>query len=140
MVVNIKADVTKALEKLNKVNKGIVALGRLTTENLGESGKWYAKTLVPVYTGRTYSLIKTFGPTRGRRQEVIIVAENPTEKDGHRRNIANFDLVRWMHTSVKALRHIRSGDPHFMYTTREYLNNIKTGVAKGNWQKIRIRI
>jgi len=139
MVTKSTVDPTNALKKLNRVNKQIIKLGKITADMLVESGKQYARTIVPVYTGKTYRLIKAFKATRSNPQATV-VAENPTAHDGHHRRMANFNLVRWMHTSGKAFRHIHSGDPHFMYTTRQYLNNIKIRVAKGNWQKLNVKI
>jgi hypothetical protein len=109
-----------------------------TAETLADMGKLHARDIAPYETGKTVSLIKKFVYPTAKGYEATIVAQNPTASDGHKRNIKNFNLVRWMHTSSKALGHIYSGDPRFMYSTQMYLEKIKKSVAQGKVKDIKI--
>jgi hypothetical protein len=128
----------RAFKKLNKALVVYNQEGMQTVEQLAQIGMWHAKAIAPHDTGYTASLITTrvYKTPEGARAQII--ARNPTANDGHPRRIKNFNLVRWMHTSPNAARHIYSGDRLFMYTTRDYLNKIKKSVAKGKHRRINI--
>lgn len=128
-----------AVRKFNKLKQMMEEQGRLTRDDLIEMGKQFARSIVPVYTGRTHEYIIARKGENSDGSFGVIVAKNPTVSDGHVRNIGNFNLVRWMHTSPNSSKHIKSGDRKFMYTTRDYLNGTKKRVATGRYRKIKLR-
>ena len=135
--MTVKIDTTKLDAKLERLRKALKKAGTETIIDITEKGKLFAKLKAPHYTGKTADyIIARKNPALGQG---TIVARNPTANDGHQRNIANFHLVRWMHTSSKAQRHIKSGDRRFMYRTAEYLVQIKKGVASGHFDKVNIK-
>lgn len=112
-------DLTRASKKVYRLEKRLKEEAALSVKELGELGKFYARSIAPYYSGKTFRNIIL---QRGKEgTQAVIMAKNPTANDGHVRRIANFNLVRWMHQSPRAMRHIQSGDPHFMYRTRDYL-------------------
>ena len=95
----------------------------------------------PLYSiiakGRTAKLIRRL-PARQLTDSVqaSVIAPNPTKARSD-----NFNLVRWMHESNGMLRdrkHIKSGEPQFMYKTRDYLNRKKKGIAQAEFNKIKL--
>ncbi len=134
--VQMTVDTSRAERKLSALLKDIEEGANLVAEDVGQVGKNYARLKAPYYSGRTFRLIKLKRMGGGEAQ---IVAQNPTASDGHTRKIANFNLVRWMHTSGKARRHIHSGDPRFMYTTREYLKSIASVKGQKRFDKITVK-
>ncbi len=137
--VKVSVRTSKAERKLRRAEKLILKTGNATVLELAQLGKQKARSVVPVFSGRTHDFIRVL-KTRGKDGiKARIMAFNPTKSDGHLRRIANFNLVRWMHTSARAARHIKSGDERFMFTTRNYLNRIKKGVATGRYKSINFR-
>ena len=141
---NITVRVGKALRKLRALEKEIEHKSALTVQDLGKAGKQTAKALTPVDTGFTYKSIKrrTVRRASGDRAEIFIEPAIRPVDGVHRKSVGqypNFNLVRWMHVSPRARSHITSGDPKFMYTTRNYLNQIKGKVARGRFKTIKIR-
>lgn len=133
----INVDTRRAVRKLNRVEGEVKRLSLEVVQELSVKGKDYAKQISPYQTGRTRSLIRADVYPRKWGAEGIVSATNIL-KDGHSRNIPNFDLVRWMHESPKALDHIRSGDPLFIYSAREYIRRISLDVAKGKFTKVNV--
>lgn len=132
MVVSITADFSGAFKKLKRASKKIDSGAQEAVNEIGELGKNYARSIAPYRTGQVYRNIKLF---KGKAYEVKIQALNPIRSypgEPHQRNIANFNLVRWMHTSPKARGHIKSGDPIFMTTTARYLRAKAGEVARKN--------
>jgi hypothetical protein len=126
--VAVTVDAKKALNKLNLLQSKLKSEGALSIKEIGELGKAYARNKAPYYSGKTFRNIvlpQITGTT------VVIKAQNPTANraDG-------FNLVRWMHTSAKARRHIHSGDPRFMYRTSEYLKRVAPGRVQGRYNKV----
>ena len=150
-MVRDSVDVSKALRKIARAEQKIKEGIELTTNELALLGKDYARLLAPNNTGKTASFIVIYKKGRNKRQ---IKAKNPTLGGAHK-NLgtgkygSNFNLVRWMHETGGIFRspnpfqtrrqsHIKSGDARFMYKTRDYLNSIKKGVAKGRFRNINI--
>lgn len=118
-LVRLDIDVSKASKKLFRLERKMRTEGVAGAQEIGELGKFYARSIAPYYSGATFRNITL---RRGDDEsESVIFARNPVAGDGHRRNIKNFNLIRWMHTSPRAKSHIRSGEPQFMYKTRDYL-------------------
>ncbi len=137
--IYISADTTKAINKLVKLQAQVKILGDESVRTLGELGKWKARSIAPYRSGLVYRNIML---QKKEGLNALVMAKNPINSypgEPHIRRISNFNLVRWMHTSPKAIRHIHSGDPRFMFTTREYLNKIKGGVARSTFNKLKIR-
>ncbi len=135
----------KAIRKLQRYEQAIIEKGTATVSDLGLLGKNFAKNIVPYDTGFTYKSIRKKTIRRVEPESKIFnepsIRPNDVVHRGKPRQggIVNFNLVRWMHTSPKARSHIKSGDPQFMYTTREYLNGIKGDVARGRFKTINIK-
>jgi hypothetical protein len=132
--VTVRVDRSQATRRLNKLLTAVSEAGTATANEMGEIGKAKAQRLAPYHSGQTFRAIKL---VKAKGPEVLLLANNVL-RDGHPRNIQNFDLTRWMHTSARARRHIHSGDPHFMYTTRDFLRSIGGNVGGKNFS-IRIR-
>ena len=110
--------------------------GKAAIDKMAKAGLKKAQSIVPVYTGDTFRAIKIV-PRRDRNGDPYsaIEAVNILD-DGHVRSIANFDLVRWMHESPKAKKHIKTGEPKFMDKTATYLRSNKKSII-GNINKRR---
>jgi len=137
-----RVDARKAFRKLVRVEKTIFIKANTTTEELAKRGKFRAREIAPYYSGKTSKYIRVIRLKTGKGDTWMIQAMNPTKSDGHVRKIQNFNLVRWMHETNGVLRgkkHIKSGEPQFMYKTESYLNGIKREVAKGIFKNIRIK-
>lgn len=120
-------DVTKALRKLNRLEKDLEKEGALSAHDLGDMGKQYARSIAPYYSGDTFrNIVLKRGKTT---TEAIVQAQNPTYSDGHKRGARStkyftrgrFNLVKWMHESPRAQSHIHSGKPKFMDAAYAYL-------------------
>lgn len=142
----VKARLTGVDRVFNNILKKLKAGADLTSNELAILGKRYAQSIAPYDTGRTAQHIAIY--TKGNTKQ--IKAKNPTRGKQHRwagksgykgvDNYPNFNLVRWMHTSPRAKSHFKKGgQPRFMYKTRDYLNSIKKGVAKGRFKNINLR-
>lgn len=136
MAAGIRVDISGAVRKLNRANKKVVTLSQKTVDSLTEMGKNRAKQIAPYYTGKTAKLIRRL-PARQRKEGVsgAIIAPNPTKSR------SNFNLVKWMHKSNGILRgrkHIKSGEPQFMYKTSYYLEKIKRRVALANFKNSKL--
>ncbi len=153
MVATTKVDYRKAMVKLRRLKKKLALEGNKTVDNLAALGKANAKKIAPYYTGKTAKLIrviKTIGESG--IATATIFSPNPTPNRG------GFNLVKWMHITKGKFRsnnigvikrsggrhghagqkHIHSGNPQYMYETTRYLKNIKTNVAKGHFDKVKI--
>ena len=93
-------------------------LSQFTTSELLKlaiAGRSYAISLAPEDTGATIN--NTLAYMGADKKSASITAFNTVNRgDG-------FSLPVWMHTSPNALRHIRSGDPRFMFKTQKWLEN-----------------
>ena len=125
----------------------ILKAGKATVRDLADIGQSHARSIAPYYSGKTASIIKVStgldkdGPY-GEISAVNILNDNHLRKQG------NFDLVRWMHATNGVLRnskgqfakkHIKSGNPRFMRSTKVWLRRQKVSVAEGHFNKIKIR-
>ena len=139
MVLKGDVKISGALRKLGKLQNQIIREGNATAQDMAELGKQKARSIAPYHSGRTHQFIRKRVKRVPNGALARVEAFNPTKSDGHRRNISNFNLVRWMHESPKAIKHIISGDREFMYTTRKFLNGIKGRVATGRYRNINLR-
>ena len=139
MVLKInKIDYKRATAKLRRILDESIKAGNLTSEDLKELGKSKAKSIAPVYSGQTRSKIKARA-SKGKDGVSWLIYATNILNDNHIRNIENFDLTRWMHTSPRAQGHIKRGNRQFLYETTRYLNKIKKNVAKGHFNNIKIK-
>jgi hypothetical protein len=129
----VQLDDSQLRKKILRIKKELDTCSEKTSMDLAEKGKWIAKFLAPKWSGKTSDfIIARKSPVKGQSR---IIARNPTAD-------RNFNLVRWMHETNGILdghKHIYSGDPRFMYSTRIELNRIKRRVAQGNYSKINIK-
>jgi hypothetical protein len=139
--VTAKAKAQRAYARLRKFEKAAERAGKTTVKDLINIGKAKAQQLVPKGpTGWLYKSIQ--GKELGGPKPVGMIYLTPkiVPVDGVHRwskgNYPNFNLSRWMHTSPRAISHIKSGDPHFMYSTKAYLEGRKMTVAAGNYNRI----
>jgi len=141
-------DRTKA--KLRRAEAAIFKESVRTSKEVANIGKLYAKSIAPIDSGTLIRLIKTL---KGKGKfEYVVVSQNP--KSGRKwpssGKYKNFNLVQWMHKTGGVFRsdnpfgragtkHIKSGDPKYMYTTLRYLKNVAGVTARKNFKKIKIR-
>lgn len=135
-IVNIKVrNRQSALQELGRLDKKIKQGSRLTLDEMGDLGKAYARSIVPYYSGETYRKIRKRKDYKN--YGIVVLAGNPTP--GKTWSGGKFNLVRWMHTSAKAKSHIKSGDAHFMFTTRDYLASKTSKIVTRNFNKVLIK-
>jgi len=153
MKIDMKADITGANLTLKRVQKRISKNTYDMMFELKEKGKEHAKQIAPKWsqgTQDTAKLIRGIVSRKADGWEAIILAPNPTKGGSNRffpqkSDYPDFNLVRWMHETggvfqsdnmfgKKGTKHIKSGDPRFMYTTRDYLNKIKKDVAQRHFK------
>lgn len=138
MVIKIN---TRGLDKkTRRIIKEVMKSGNKSVHDVAEFGKEFAARKAPHFSEETARLIMIEKKITSKGARDTIVAKNILN-DGHKRKYAQFDLVRWMHSTKGMLRgrkHIHSGDPQFMLATREVLNRVKGTLARGNFQRIRI--
>lgn len=142
MAATTKVDFRNLHKKLRKVQREVAKRGEATVQDLLKLGMHNAKKIAPFYTGRTAKLIRTYMKKKSEGSAGIIISPNSTLNDGHFRKQTNFNLVKWMHLTKGYLRgrkHIKSGNPQYMYETARYLKKIKKGVAQGHFNKINIK-
>jgi hypothetical protein len=133
----MKIDRTGALKKLLSLERDIDTGAREAVQVVGDMGKQYARMRAPYWSGRTFQNIVLM---RSRsKYEAVVIARNPTANDGHVRKIGKFNLVRWMHQSPKAKRHIYSGDPKFMYTTADYLRRTAPVTVQKRYDQLLVK-
>ena len=135
----------RAERKLNKALRLIEEDGNATVKDLAEIGKRFAQLIAPRDTGRVASFIRIINLRGKEGIKSRIQAQNPTRNPpaSYRRGggaypNGKFNLTRWMHTSPRAVAHIKSGDPKFMFTTRDMLNGMKKNVATGRFKNINL--
>lgn len=158
-MVKITIDPRRAIKKLNKVQLQITGKSEKTVRDVGEAIKTVAKTIAPKSTGKTANLIAAYYKKTPAGYAAQIVARNPTKGGRNRMSTGgryggNFNLVRWMHetggifqTDNKFLlaitngrqgragtKHIRSGDPYFMYTAGRQAREDASRIIKNNFR------
>jgi len=147
MVATTMIDFRGLKKKIQKTNQALLKAGNATVRDLAKMGQSHAMSIAPYYSGKTASLIKIFTGLDKEGPYGEIVAENILN-DNHKRKQGNFDLVRWMHATNGVLRnskgqfakkHIKSGNPRFMRSTKVWLRRQKVSVAEGHFNKIKIR-
>lgn len=132
--VKMSMDKRGAMRKVFELEAETLNRARKSAQKLGELGKFYARSIAPYDSGKTFQNIVLL---RGNTKvSMTILARNPTKNDGHRRRIKQFNLVRWMHDSPNAQQHIHSGDRQFMYTTADYLRGIARSTTQGEFNKL----
>lgn len=137
----VRVDTKELDKKMKKVLNVVRKTANKSVDDVALVGKKFSKMIAPHFSNRTANLIKIQHKLTNEGKVDTIIAKNIIQ-DGHKRKFGRFDLVRWMHAKNGILRgrkHIKSGDPRFMLTTRDTLNRVKGQVARGNFQTIRIR-
>lgn len=145
--VTAKVITQRATARLAKFEKAVERAGKATVKDLINIGKAKAQQIVPKGpTGWLYKSIQGKELGGPKASGMIYLTPKIVPNDGIHRGIPgkgsnwkylnNFNLARWMHTSPRAVSHITSGDPHFMYTTKAYLEGRKMTVAAGNFNRI----
>jgi len=138
MKVWVQLDDTKLRNKILRIKSELDRCAEKTAYDLAEKGKWIAKFLAPKWSGKTSDfIIARKSPVKGESR--IIARDSTGGRSTESPRSDGFRLVKWMHESPNARRHIYSGDPKFMYSTRIELNRIKTKIAKGNFERINIK-
>jgi len=94
-----------------------------SSQELAKTARAYARSIAPRDRGYAIRSIQ-WRTTKTDQAEIwisqTILNENPT-------NIHNFNYVRHMHEANGAMGrgvHITSGDPRFMFTTRDYMKRV----------------
>lgn len=73
----------------------------------------FAKAIAPVQSGKTMRAI-SFQSQRSTLSGTLVGREGHRDKTWGNEE---FRLTEWMHTSPRALSHIKSGEPRFIYET-----------------------
>ncbi len=137
-----KVNTTGFRKKMRQLEKEVRSRSVATVEDLKDLGKNYARSIAPYETGFTVRSIegRVEETAKGPRSFVFIKKSMKYRpNDGvHRGGTNSFDLVRWMHIP-KNKGHFRSGEPQFMFKTKDYLQDKKGVVARGNFSKLNIR-
>ena len=117
-------DLKRLRKILNKFIKNIKYLGYSEPKKLALEGQRLAQMLAPVYSGTLIKAIK-YQTISGTSAELYvdenILFTNPNNQYGRAKN---FNYAAYMHETGGAMgmgRHITSGDPRFMFTTRDKL-------------------
>lgn len=149
-----RVDARRAFRKLAHAEKLMYKKSNLIGENFAKRGKYMAREIAPYYSGKTAKFIRVIRLKGTETDTWMIQAMNPTIGGANRKfskgKYPNFNLVRWMHETdgvfqtdnplgKAGTRHIQSGEPQFMYVTKDYLNRIKREVAKGTFKHIKIK-
>ena len=88
--------------------------------DLGRMAQSYARSIAPVYTG---TLLKAIQFRTSKRGVVAIIVDKAT-LNSNPFNPQNVNYALIMHEKNGQMGrgiHIKSGDPRFMYTTRDYI-------------------
>lgn len=150
-MARLKIDViNKADRKLMRAEKQIFSQSERTAQDIAKLGKLYARSIAPRDSGYLIRLIKLM---KGKdKLSYEVVSQNPK---GNRLwpntgRYPDFNLVQWMHQTGGVFKtnnpfgragtkHIRTGDPRYMYTTLRYLKSIAGVKARKDFSKIKIR-
>jgi hypothetical protein len=145
----------RAEARLGKAIEKIKRAGVATTKDLVNIGKETARILVPKQTLFLYRSIQgetkpaPDGSIRGRIYIDPYITPDFQKIYPKSATIPNFSLVRWMHETggkfksdnafgKKGTQHIVSGDPYFMFTTRQQLNRMARGTAEGTFKALNL--
>ena len=140
----------RSQKKLKLAEKKIFSQSERTAKEIADLGKYYAKSIAPTNSGYLLRLIKTL---KGNKDfEYTIVSQNPKSNrlwPGSGK-YKDFNLVQWMHQTggvfktdnpfgKAGTKHIKSGDPKYMYTTLRYLKAVADIKARKYFKRIKIR-
>jgi hypothetical protein len=134
-------DDRKGAAKLNRAYNKIVKQAWTSTRDLVSFGANFAKQIAPYQTGQTWKSIKTStNPKRDGAAGQIYIEAVP-RKDGSFRSepITTLDLVGIMHRWSGSAKHFHSGDPKFMYTTRDVLNSTGKKQVIASYKALRFK-
>jgi hypothetical protein len=130
--IKLTIDYSRAIRKIGHLTQDVKDTSNKALNDVGEDGKRYAKSIAPRWSGQTISKIKLL---KSKGFEVQINATNILS-DGHARKLSRFDLTRWMHTSSRAAKHIKSGDHKFLDSTAEYLRGAAPRLVRVSFDKM----
>jgi hypothetical protein len=144
-MVRLKAEVytTAAIARLRKAEQKIMRTGEVSTQELVNMGKDFARAIVPKGSTRwLYNTIKgrVLKENNGSKGEIFLSPSIVPIDGVHRWSAGRypqFNLARWSHTSPRAVSHFTNGDPKFMDTTREYLRGVGLNRVKGRFKTIK---
>ena len=137
-------------QKLSRAEKAIFSQSERTGKDIATLGKYYARSIAPNDSGYLIRLIKQ---QKGKDNlSFEVVSQNPK---GNRKwpgsgKYKDFNLVQWMHQTrgvfksdnpfgKAGTKHIKSGDPRYMYTTLRYLKATAGVKARKDFKRIKIR-
>jgi len=158
-MVRLKAEVytTAAIARLRKAEQKIMRTAKVSTQELVNMGKNFARAIVPKGTSLSlYKSIqgKTLITNKGTVGKIFI---DPVNYAGERSTGGNFNLVEWLakskgmgypvyktkdgkwYTNKKGTKRLRtlSGSPTFMADTREYLKGAGVNKVRGDFKNIK---
>jgi hypothetical protein len=121
-------DDRRAAAKLNRAYNKLVKQSWTSTRDLVSFGANFARQIVPYDTGQTWKAIKTStNPKKTGSEGNIYIANIRREDSGAFSNSLSKttqELVSIMHRWSGSKHHFNSGDPRFMYTTRDVMNSL----------------
>jgi len=137
----IKKD--NSLRIMTIAQQKLVREGRLSGKELATLGMNYARYRAPYDTGRVFNHIDIQQPS-GNNIYYKIITRNPMigapkSYQFSPSRLANFNLIRWMHTSANAFKHIKSGSPVFMYDTKSFLERVAKTRVTGRYKNLKLR-
>ena len=137
-----------ALRKLDKVQQEVGRLSEASMKDITQMGKLYAKAHAPYYTGNVFRAIskRSYKTKDGAVGKIYVDYKKLSSKNKRGR----FNIVRWMHATNGVFQsynpamgstpyHIKSGDPRFLITTREYLERNARKVVSGRFKQIKVK-
>jgi len=157
--MTVTIDYSGFKRKAKLIEQKIKQSGEATIKELCQLGKNHAKSIAPMFSGTLISAI-SYKTSKGTSGEVYIKAldARSSYSTGFKNTV---QLAEWMHKTNGILpngvsmssngkfyvnpnkpsrgKHIISGSPRFMTRTKDYMNKIKTSVAKGHFDKIKIQ-
>lgn len=118
----------RAIAKLSRAQKKLQSQSVISTRELIEFGARYAKQIVPYQTGQTWESIKTSTKpvVRGAKGQIYIanIRRDDSAEFSNKASLTTQELVSIMHKWSGSKHHFRTGDPRFMYTTRDVLDSM----------------
>jgi len=116
-MIRVTVDASKAVAKFRRMERAMITEGDATTLKLARLGQAFSASIAPRDTGLTVQGILVL---KNKQMQARIAATNSHPELEAR----GFNLPYWMHNSRYAKSHIKTGDPKFMFTTRDYLEGI----------------
>jgi hypothetical protein len=141
--VKIVIDDKRLKTKLSRIRRNVDKGAQKEVRYLANVGRDFAKGIAPKETGSLANLIQVKEVTRMGGFQAEIISKNPksNRKYPGRGKYKDFSLPLWLKETggifrspnpfgKVGTRHIKSGDPGYMDTTKEFLKRFKKELGK----------